>query len=396
MLQLDIITLQELASANDLTVLGVTTPVVLEDQIDNLSRWQDSGFFGEMKYLNRPALQLADPATLLPTTRSLIIFAIPYQTKIDSHMKAGFGRVARYAWGNDYHTVLRDALERFVAAVVEHCKENISYRVFSDAVPLLERALAARAKLGFIGKNTMLINRIYGSFTFLAELLWDVEVTGSDTELDSITPRSHGSCGKCRRCLDNCPTNALREPYSLDARYCVSYLTIEKRGAFSQIERNLIGEWVFGCDLCQEVCPHNGKIAENDACGIFSSFSADAGVGAYLDLATVLSIRSESEFRHRFARTALLRSRRAGLLRNAACVAANTAAEAVSSVLVEAFTADSSALVRQHALWALVKLQKVCNIFRIERLKDLVERGRRDPDDQVKREALELFEGYLS
>lgn len=388
MLQSDITTLQRLAQDQGLNLIGVTSPTVLTEEISRLSSWQEKGFFGDMRYLNRPVGLLTDPRQLLPSVASILTFAVPYQSQHNSEFRVGYGRVARYAWGKDYHFVLKQALTSFVAAVIRHYQREIDYSVFTDAVPLLERALARQSGLGWIGKNTMLINSSYGSFTFLADLLWNLRVA----DCDQMVVKLPSHCGKCKNCQDVCPTGAFLEPYLLDARRCISYLTIEKRGALTRVERELLGSWVFGCDLCQEACPSNCKVIAENPSGILTAFRSDQGVGEFLDLGMVLSIRSDAEFQAQFAGTALLRSRRAGLLRNAACVAANTAAEQTAPLLEQSLKEDRSAVVRQHSLWALVKLQKMCNIFRMDHLKKIVEQAEADPDEQVRQEASDLLE----
>src|SRR4030095_465504 len=186
-----------------------------------------------------------------------------------------------------------------------------------DAVPLLERAAAARAGLGFFGKNTNLLQPKKGSWFFLSEILLDLELPADDRVVKV-------SCGSCRRCLDACPTNAFPSPYVLDSGKCISYLTIENKGAIPVDIRASIGDWVFGCDVCQEVCPFNRFAGETQ----WPELRAEAGVGPRLELVEVLSISSDAEFKERFRGTALLRPRRRGLLRNAAVVEANVGANA--------------------------------------------------------------------
>jgi epoxyqueuosine reductase len=242
--------------------------------------------------------------------------------------------------------ILKRRLEAFCEEL-KSMQPELVYRVFSDAVPLLERGYAAQAGLGFIGKNTMLIRPKAGSFSFLGEILWNLEVEAEPAPVD-VT-----NCGACERCITRCPSHAFSEPFVLDARRCVSYLTIEKRGAFTEGESQAIGEWLFGCDLCQEICPFNHRALKEGLASDLPEFDAHAGTGPWLNLASVLKLRSDAEFKARFRGTALLRAKREGLLRNAAVVAANTKSYELIPVLDKVAKEDPSPLVRDHAHWAL-------------------------------------------
>ena len=328
---------------------------VLDAQKEYLQQWQARGWSGEMSYMQRPAELLTNLRNLLPEVRSIVSFVVPYSTAEDIALAQqpcpiGFGRVARYAWGRDYHRVLPKRMKRLVNEIqARHADgKKLAWRVFSDAVPLLERALVVGSRLGFFGKNTMVIRPGHGSFSFLCEVLWNVEVHG-----DVVISDQKASCGSCIRCLELCPTNALPNPYQLDARRCISYLTIEKRGSFDDWEQQALGEWLFGCDVCQTVCPFNHQGVANT---FSEEFAPQAGCGPFLDLTEVLQISDRAAFVERFAGTPLMRAGREGLLRNAACVAANTKAVSCSGALAEAALHDSSALIRQQARNALRQL----------------------------------------
>jgi epoxyqueuosine reductase len=341
--------LSHLAHADGLRVLRTTELAPLLASVKALETWQESGFAGEMRYMGGQAKDRAELLKFLPSARSAVSFALFYSRQAHPPLEIGHGRVARYAWGLDYHTVFPGRLERLVRRVAEELGP-IEARVYSDAVPLLERALAQRAGVGFVGNNTLLIRPGEGSFFLLGEIFWNIDVVDQPE-----APKMRG-CGTCRRCLTDCPTGALVANRVLDARLCLAYLNIEKRGMLSHQERKALGEWVFGCDICQEVCPFNHaplkRAAESDA----AELDAKQGVGPLLKLSEVLSIRSVSQWKQRFGKTALERARRAGLIRNAACVAVNMGYADLAPELSDAALHDPAPTVRATALWAVVAL----------------------------------------
>jgi epoxyqueuosine reductase len=387
-------TLQSLAASVGLSVVAVAEPQILTEDMDYLKRWQGEGYAGEMSYMLRDPGLLASPERLMEGVRSVVVIGAFYDRSERAPLKPGFGRVARYAWGKDYHKVLRRRLHLLVEQVERELGIVPVFRVFSDSVPLLERAVAKRAGIGFIGKNTLVIVPRAGSFMFLGEVLWDLEVTDLPSvqgePSDRASGLSHGKshCGTCSQCLDACPSGAFVEPYLLDARRCISYLTIEKRGALSLQERRWLGEWVFGCDVCQEVCPFNVLSMTRRAKADLSEFEASLGVGQMLSLEEVLGMRNDSAFTARFAGTPLTRAKREGLLRNAAVVAANTESIAIASALKEAVISDPSAVVRQHALWAHCHLSVLEGSATQQISKELLSRSLRDPESCVREEAV--------
>ena len=350
--------LEEIAASCGLGLVGgqeiASAQSFLAGERQRLLFWQEEGLAGEMSYMKRPDSLFCDLKGFLPEACSVVSFVVPYQFRFEDGepgLSPGFGRVARYAWGRDYHRVLRRRLKKFVDLIQAELAldGDLKWRFFSDAVPLLERGLARSCSQGFIGKNTMLIRPGWGSFTFLAEILWDLEVTG----LQSEGPIKNASCGVCTRCLDECPTAAFTKAKVLDARKCISYLTIEKRTAFSEWESQAIGEWIFGCDICQEVCPFNHRGVENS---VIKEFKTESGAGSVLSLEEILSIRSEGDYLERFAGTALMRSGRVGLLRNACAVAANTHCFWLEDKIYEC-TNDSSSIIRLEAQRSLRRLK---------------------------------------
>ncbi len=373
--------LAEIANGCGLTVMSVTSAEPLEQDAGRLKFWQDQGYAGDMKYMLRPPEQLSSPRQLLPNARSVITFALQYSSVPHPALLPGFGRVARYAWGEDYHTVLKSALEQFAQCLADRAGVVAQVRSFTDAVPLLERALAARGQMGFIGKNTMLIRPRQGSHFFLGEVITDVDIQDDVSSLQGV------GCGACSRCGSACPTGALDQPYQLDARRCTSYLTIEKRGVLSDAECRMIGEWIFGCDICQDVCPFNHRALKGAGLPAHPQFEASRGVGPLIELADMLLIRTNRQFRSRFGKTALMRARRAGLLRNAAIVAANTRALMVLPAILAAVVEDSSATVRLHCAASLRMLHPELTGLDRQRVRDVLEKVASDRHQDVALEA---------
>jgi epoxyqueuosine reductase len=384
--------LQDLARSQGLAVVAVADPGVLEEDQEHLRRWQESGFAGDMAFMQRDPALLANPIRLVTDARTVAIFGAFYDRVGRLPLPAGHGRVARYAWGRDYHKVLRKRLGLLCQRIEQHVGRTMNYRVFSDSVPLLERALARRAGLGFIGKNTMLIMPRAGSFLFLAEVLWDIEISGLPAQAAGRQEaNSKAHCGTCSQCLSGCPTGALVEEKVLDARRCISYLTIEKRGVLTIQERAWLGEWVFGCDVCQDVCPFNALSIAKKIKADVAEFGPDFGVGQTLDIARVLKIREEQEFVKRFAGTPLMRTKREGLLRNAAVVAANTHSLDLLDSLEAAVREDSSPIVRAHALWGHVTLALHAGTKARSRAQELVLLSRDDSDSVMRAETSSLL-----
>lgn len=373
--------LRECASQVGLSIVAVTDADDLELDRERLERWQESGYAADMSFMRREAALLSGPRRILASARTILSVGAYYDRAPRTPLPVGYGRVARYAWGRDYHKVLRKRLEMLCALVGERVG-HLEYRVFSDSVPLLERAIARKAGLGFVGKNTMLIVPRAGSFLFLGEILWNLEVTS----LSSLTTVTSARCGTCSRCLTQCPTQAFVSERVLDAGKCISYLTIEKREALSWEERSWLGDWIFGCDVCQEVCPFNTVSLRAQRGPDLEEFSPQRGVGQGISLQEVLGIQDDKGFTARFAGTPLMRTKRAGLLRNAAVVAANTGAAALLPDLRRVAVEDSSAIVRQHALWAYCVLARVEDGTRgaVERLLNV---ARKDPAEAVRAEA---------
>jgi len=304
-----------------------------------LDEWLAAGYAGQMHYLADRREAYSDPNRVLDGVRSIVMLAMNYRTTEPMSPRAGQGRVSRYAWGEaDYHDLIRERLDTLTEFLRAYEPAAIA-RGIVDTAPLLEREFAELAGLGWIGKNTLLINRHEGSWFFLAALLTDVELA-YDSERDT------DHCGTCRACLDACPTDAFPQPYMLDASKCISYLTIELRDAIPLESRTGMGDWVFGCDVCQDVCPWNSRAPLSRQ----TEFGPRDGNDP-LDLIALFDL-DDTAYRARFHHTPLWRPKRRGLLRNAAIALGNKPTEAAIPALVRGLN-DAEPLVRGASAWAL-------------------------------------------
>lgn len=330
--------LREAAAEEGFSMLGIA-PAVQATGVHDLSRWIDIGYAGEMDYLSNRKDAYRHPSSILDGVRSLVALAYPYaSTPFRPHIK-GQGKLARYLWsGDDYHDLIHPKLKR-LGRIVSEIQPDSTWRGVVDTAPLLEREVAQRAGLGWCGKNTLLLNRDQGSYFFLACLLTNIQLS-----YDTAHYASH--CGTCTACLDACPTQAFPQPGVLDANRCISYLTIEHRGPIPLGLREPIGQWLFGCDICQEVCPWNQKNHRSQ--------SPSEEQWDCLELEELFTL-DEATFRARFRKTPLWRARRRGILRNAAIVLGNQKnVDAVESLATG--LCDSESLVRGASAWALGRI----------------------------------------
>lgn len=326
------------AYAQGFVLVGFAALRRLDNREEFFNRWLAEGRQGGMGWLGRDPERRFDPRRIDPRLRSVVSLGYPYAAPAIPNIDwraAMRGRIAAYALGPDYHdTVLERA--RAVAARVRSERPDTIARVYVDTGAVFEREWAAEARMGWFGRNTNLLNRQHGSYFFLAEIFTDAEF-----EPRSEPYREH--CGTCRQCLDLCPTGALAEGYVIEPRLCISYLTIEHRGPIPIALRPRLGNWIFGCDVCQEVCPWNAN----------TSASTDDALMPFLP---GLMMLDDQSFRRRFGKSAVARTKRRGLLRNAAVVLGNSGNRDAVPVLARTLENEGEPLVRSHAAWALGRL----------------------------------------
>ena len=322
-------------------LVGIT-PAEQSQTIQRYRQWIASGYAGKMGYLERHLPLKEDTRKLLQEAKSVISLAMNYwtlDTPKDLAEDPGRGQISRYAWGDDYHDVIHERLLLLVEFIKNKAETELKSRVFVDSGPILEREYAQKAKLGWIGKNTNLINWRSGSWYFLSEVLVSIE-------LESETQPLRGSCGTCTKCIDACPTDAIIEPNLLDSRLCISYLTIELKDSIPKELRPEMGNLIFGCDICQEVCPWNSKATPTTE----PAFRPRDGNLAP-ELLTLINM-TQTEFSKKFKGSPIKRAKRRGFLRNVIVAIGNwrsrTAVPALKKVLI-----DDEPLIRGHAAWAL-------------------------------------------
>jgi epoxyqueuosine reductase len=361
-------------------VRAATFPELLQTE-----EWLARGYAGEMKYLSDA--RRSNPESAMPGLRSVIVCALNYNTgqakSIDvaseSHSDEPRGWISRYAWGDDYHEVMRRKLDELAAALREHFDESFEARVYADTGPLQERVFAKYAGLGWLGKNTLLLNQSMGSWFFLGAILTTLDLSPT---LDAAQAPPPDLCGTCRRCIEACPTDALVEPYILDARRCISYLTIELRGSIPAEWREPMGRHVFGCDICQDVCPWNRRApvtqeqefqprrfpvratqpAETQSTANESQSQREDD-SLFLPRLEWLAGMDEDEYRHVFRGSPMKRTKWRGLVRNTCIALGNsplqrdTPAHQRVSALLQRLAASEDAPIAESALWALARIQ---------------------------------------
>ena len=318
------------------------TPAEPSQMIGRYEQWLKDGYAGEMDYLERHLQLKRDPRELLPEAQSIIALAINYYTLDPPKSLAddpSRGQISRYAWGTDYHELIRSKLDRLAKFIQKTAEEAVKTRVYVDTAPVLEREYAQNAGIGWIAKNTNVINWRAGSWFFLAGILVSIKL-----ETDTLPLR--GSCGTCTRCIEACPTDAILAPNVLDSRLCISYLTIELKGSIPRALRPQMGNLIFGCDICQEVCTWNSKATPTKERGFYPRQGNLAP-----KLLSLINMTQE-QFSQRFKNSPIKRAKRRGFLRNVVVALGNWKNRAAVPALKKALN-DDEPLVRGHAAWAL-------------------------------------------
>ena len=353
---------------------GVTTPEP-PPHYSTFENWLAQGHHGTMHYLaeERSRLRRADPREILPECKSILVLATPYSSpnlalsaenagrvggdRLPYRDQASVveaegmrGKIASYAWGDDYHDILPARMKELIQFIEEQVGSPVKNRWYSDTGPILERDLAQRAGIGWIGKNTCLINPKQGSYFLLSEILLDLA-------LESDPPFVTDHCGTCTRCIEACPTDCILPDRTIDAHRCISYLTIELKEDIPIDLREKIGDWVFGCDICQMVCPWNRFAGEGDP-----AFGAEDPLPSLTD---ELAITTQ-EFNQRFKQSPVKRVKRRGYLRNVVVALGNTGSMYALPVLQNALN-DEESIVREHAKWAIEKIKQLVGASRQDR-----------------------------
>jgi epoxyqueuosine reductase len=337
--------LKRQAHALGFELSGICPAVTPQGAMTHFREWLAAGYAGEMTYLQERLPAYEDPNLVLEGVRSIVMLAFPYRTAEPRPAEPGQGRVARYAWGEaDYHDLLHERLKKLVAWLKDRAPQAKARGVV-DSAPVLEREFAQLARLGWIGKNTLLLNRTLGSYFFLAAMLTDLDLPADE-------PSTVDHCGTCTACLDACPTQAFVQPRVLDATRCISYLTIEHRGPLPTDLRPGIGDWLFGCDVCQDVCPWNRKAPATQ-----TSELAPRDDSNPIDLLPLFDLTDE-DFRARFRRTPLWRAKRRGLLRNAAIILGNQRFAPALARLRRAAEEETDELLRATCRWAVKQIER--------------------------------------
>jgi len=335
--------LASMASAARLAIVGVTNGAPFTAVEDYLVEHVERGHMAGMDWFTAErARQSADPATLHDSVRSIVSVAVPFWNGYATPPDDGVlrGRIARYAWGRDYHTTLKKRMRELVAAIEQHLGRAVESRVLVDTARTVDRAVAARSGTGWYGKNSMIIVPSHGSWVMLGEIMLDIDI-----QLDLPLAKD---CGRCRICIDRCPTGAIVEPYRIDTPRCISYLTIEHRGVIPHHLRPLMGNLIFGCDICQDVCPYT-----NAARTVDDPDFAPRAIDNVFPSLEFLATMTEEQFRATYSCTPVTRAKRAGLARNAAIALGNSQDARAEPILISLLTTHDEPLARGHAAIAL-------------------------------------------
>jgi epoxyqueuosine reductase len=344
------------------------------DERNGLQSWLAAGRAGEMEWMNRLPDKRLDPTQVLPRVQSVIALALNYYTPFSHSEDAHHGKISRYAWGRDYHQVMNNRLKALWEWILGRAP-SAEALYYADTGPLMDKAWAHKSGLGWIGKHSNVITRNRGSWVFLGEILVSLEL---DYDLES-----NNYCGSCRRCIDCCPTKAIVAPYVVDARLCISYLTIELRGPIPRELRSMIGSRIFGCDDCQDVCPWNRFATPS----LEKDFYPNGWnhVPVLIDLMEI----TEFQFRERFRHSPVRRARYAGFLRNVTVALGNSHDPSACKVLEKSLR-HAEPLVRSHAAWALSEIGNP------DSLAELIRAASAEPETRVRDEFQEAISSLQS
>lgn len=365
--------IKALARETGFHACGITIPNADPEAESRMNEWIGQGKHGNMKYLENYSERKQNFWSRFPDAESVIVLGVNYYSAArNSHLGTGSarrqvlfetnaekpvpartgtdilaGRVARYAWGKDYHQVIAKRLELLKEKIKQEAGEEVKFDSLVDTKPVLERSYAQKAGLGFIGKQTQLLSLEFGPWLFLAELITNLELEPDQPFV--------GSCGTCRLCIEACPTSAI-ESGSIDARKCIAYLTIENKQEIPVELRSKVGNWVFGCDVCLEVCPYTAKEKETD----WREFTDKAGVGGEIDLNELIQLKTNKDHEKKFAETAVSRANRKQLLRNS-CVVLGNSVNKNALLILNQLGYNQPDLVKLHAEWARARLEDSIN-----------------------------------
>src|SRR5579875_2520637 len=377
---IDRVRLSELAANAGLAVTGVTSADPFDGLGERLDRLARAVHVDGMDWFTVERSRFAaNPRNLHASARSIVAVGVPFwnpdiQPPDDDEPR---GRIARYAWGRDYHKTLKTRMQALHRLLEDETGRSIEARLLVDTARIVDRAVAARSGLGWYGKNSMILVPRHGSWVMLGELVLDLELKPDPP----LKPR----CGQCRHCLDACPTGALIDDYTLHAPTCISFLTIELRGAIPVELRSKMGNWVFGCDICQDVCPYTGAARPVDD----SAFQPERVEHAFPSLRWLLRM-SEAEFRETYRGRSVLRTKRSGLARNAAVALGNVGSTGDLALLEEVVACHDEPLVRGHAAWAMGRIDRAAALPFLTGRLDV------EPEADVRYELRQAIDGPLA
>lgn len=306
--------------------------------------WIGKGYSADMSYLSRrdKIEKRKDPKLILPGVASIIVLALPYSSPKSGYAFANRGKIASYALGEDYHVIIPDLLDKLMHWLSLQIPDfKLNYRFYTDTGPVLERALAQKAGLGWIGKNSCLLIPGMGSYFFIGEIFINLPFPPD-------RPFSSDHCGNCRRCIENCPTNCINENRTLDANHCISYLTIENKGTIPVQDREAIGTWVFGCDVCQQVCPWNIRFRSKPELSLFSPNPK------LIDFDLLNTENTDLvDFKQRYKSSPILRAKKLGFLRNIIVAMSNINSLKTIPVLLKIYLSEENTMIRNLIIWSL-------------------------------------------